>query len=169
MQEPFLPQERSRLLVQLDINDAIEIGVNHCLEPLRTQLLERRNVAEPGVVNDDVEAPKRIKRYLHGVSRAFIRQVKRNRADAIAEFIYQVIQSSWVARCGDQSIARFEHCLRNVPAKPLALPVTNHTLPINTSICCLVNRLFELCPPTGRVAYNGDTIDKAVQNVLAVS
>jgi hypothetical protein len=49
--------------------------------------------------------------------------------------------------------------------KPLALPVTNHTL----SLCCLVNRLFELCPPTGRVAYNGDTIDKAVQNVLAVS
>jgi hypothetical protein len=33
-----------------DINDAIEIGVNHCLEPLRTRLLERRNIAEPGVV-----------------------------------------------------------------------------------------------------------------------
>jgi hypothetical protein len=85
-----------------DINDAIEIGVNHCLEPLRTQLLERRNIAEPGVVNDDVETPKRIKRYLHGgLSRAFIRHVKRNRADALAEFIYQVIQSSRVARCGD--------------------------------------------------------------------
>jgi hypothetical protein len=85
-----------------DINDAIQIGVNHCLEPLRTQLLEWRNIAEPGVVNDDVETPKRIKRYLHGgLSRAFIRHVKRNRADALAEFLYQVIQSSWVARCGD--------------------------------------------------------------------
>ena len=47
-----------------DINDAKEIGVNHCLEPLRTQLLERRNIAEPSVVNDEVETPKRIKRYL---------------------------------------------------------------------------------------------------------
>ena len=45
-----------------DINDAIEIGVNHCLEPLRTQLLERRNIAEPGVVNDDIETPKRFSR-----------------------------------------------------------------------------------------------------------
>src|ERR1700739_3366151 len=38
---------------------------------------------------------------------------------------------------------------RNVSAmlrpKPLALPVTNHTLSINTSICCLINRSFELC------------------------
>jgi len=82
--------------------DAIEIGVNHCLESLRTQLFERRNIAEPGVVNDDVETPKRIKRYLHGgLSRAFIRHVKRNRADALAESIYQVIQSSRVARRGD--------------------------------------------------------------------
>jgi hypothetical protein len=43
-----------------------------------------------------------LQRYLHGgLSRASIRHVKRNRADAFAEFIYQVIQSSWVARCGD--------------------------------------------------------------------
>src|SRR5258706_14425740 len=33
--------------------------------------------------------------------------------------------------------------------KPLALPVTNHTLSINTSLCCLVNRSFELCPQLG--------------------
>src|SRR5260370_35779311 len=33
--------------------------------------------------------------------------------------------------------------------KPLALPVTNHTLPINTTLCCLVNRSFELCPQLG--------------------
>src|SRR5208283_711193 len=99
-------------------NDTIKIGVKHCLEPLRTQLLERRNIAEPGVINDDVETPKLIERYLHGgLSRAFIRHVKRNRADALAEFIYQVSQSSWVARCGDESIARFEHSLRNVPAQ----------------------------------------------------
>ena len=85
-----------------DVNDAIEVGVNHRLEPLRAQLLERRNIAEPGVINDHVETPKRIKCYLHGgLSRAFIRHVKRNRADALAEFIYQVIQSSRVPRCGD--------------------------------------------------------------------
>ena len=70
---------------------------------------ERRNIAEPGVVNDDVETPKRIKRYLHGgLSRAFIRHVKRNRADALAESIYQVIQSSWVARCEQLSAERFK-------------------------------------------------------------
>jgi hypothetical protein len=50
-----------------DVNDAIEVGVDHGLEPLRAQLLELRNIAEPGVVNDDVETPKRINRYLHGV------------------------------------------------------------------------------------------------------
>jgi len=33
--------------------------------------------------------------------------------------------------------------------KPLALPVTNHTLSINTSLCCLGNRSFELCPQLG--------------------
>src|SRR5260370_25391461 len=33
--------------------------------------------------------------------------------------------------------------------KPLALPVTNHTLSINTSLSCLVNRSFELCPQLG--------------------
>src|SRR5277367_4891788 len=32
---------------------------------------------------------------------------------------------------------------------PLALPVTNHTLSIKTSLCCLVNRSFELCPQLG--------------------
>src|SRR5277367_4287210 len=32
---------------------------------------------------------------------------------------------------------------------PLALPVTNHTLSINTSLCCLINRSFELCPQLG--------------------
>jgi hypothetical protein len=32
-----------------DINDAIEIGVNHRLEPLRAQLLERRNIADTRV------------------------------------------------------------------------------------------------------------------------
>src|SRR6202166_318836 len=85
-----------------DVNDAIEVGVNHRLQPLRAQLLERRNIAEPGVINDHVETPKRVKCYLHGgLSRAFIRHVKGNRADALAEFIYQVIQSSRVPRCGD--------------------------------------------------------------------
>lgn len=49
-----------------------------------------------------VETPKGIKRYLQGgLSRAFIRDVKRNRADGLAEFTYQVIQSPWIARCGD--------------------------------------------------------------------
>jgi hypothetical protein len=61
-----------------------------------------RNIAEAGVVNDDVEMPKRIKRYLHGgLSGAFICHVKRNSADTITKFIYQVIQSSRVPRCGD--------------------------------------------------------------------
>src|SRR5277367_995922 len=34
-------------------------------------------------------------------------------------------------------------------AQPLALPVTNHTLFINTSLCCLINRSFELLPQLG--------------------
>ena len=56
-------------------------------------------------------------RYLHrGLSRAFIRHVKGSRADALAEFIYQVIKSLRVTRCGDEPIAGFEHSLRNVPA-----------------------------------------------------
>src|SRR5579863_3693456 len=92
-----------------DVNDALEVGVNHRLEPRRAQLLERRNIVEP-VIDDHVETPKRVKRYLHGgLSRSFIRHVKRNRADALAEYIYQVIQSSWVTRCGDESVTRFEH------------------------------------------------------------
>ena len=98
---------------RVNVNDAIEVGVNHRLEPLRAQLLERRNIAEPGVINDHVETPKRVKCYLHGgLSRAFIRHVKKNRADALAEFICQVIQSSRVPRFGDWSIARFEHSLQ---------------------------------------------------------
>src|SRR5215467_13144870 len=101
-----------------DVNDAIEVGVNHRLEPLRTQLLERRNIAEPGVINDHVETPKRVKCYLHGgLSRALIRHVKRNRADALAEFFYQVIKSLRVARRGDEPIAGVEHSLRNIPAQ----------------------------------------------------
>ncbi len=67
-----------------DINDAIEIGVNHRLEPLRAQLLERRNIrCEPGVINaNHVETPKRVKcSPAHGgLSGALIRHVKRNRA-----------------------------------------------------------------------------------------
>jgi hypothetical protein len=57
-------------------------------------------------------------RYLHGVlGCALIRHVKSDRADALAEFIYQVIQSSRVPRCGDEPITRFEHSFRNVPAQ----------------------------------------------------
>ena len=38
-----------------DVNHAIEVGIHHRLEPLRTQLLERRDIAVPGVIHDNVE------------------------------------------------------------------------------------------------------------------
>jgi hypothetical protein len=100
-----------------DVNDSIEVGVNHCLEPLRTQLLERRNIAKPGVVNDYVETPKCGNRRLHGrLSRAFICHIKRNRANAVAVLFYQVIKSLRVACCGDELLAGFERSLSNAPA-----------------------------------------------------
>jgi hypothetical protein len=88
-----------------------------CQVNYRPQLLEWRNIAEAGVIDDDVQTPERVKCYLHGgQSRAFIRHVKRNRADALAIFFYQVIQSYRVARRGDELIAGFEHSLGNPPA-----------------------------------------------------
>jgi multidrug resistance efflux pump len=75
---------------------------NSAVEAARATLVQSTTGINTAISTVDVETPKRIKRYLHGgLSRAFIRHVKRNRADALVEFIYQVIQSSWVARCGD--------------------------------------------------------------------
>ena len=83
-------------------------------EPLRAQLLERRDIAVPGVIHDNVETSKCGNRRL---SDAFICHVKRDRANAVAVFFYQVIKSLRVACCGDESIAGFEYGLRNVSAQ----------------------------------------------------
>jgi hypothetical protein len=86
----------------------IEVGIYHRLELLRAQLLERRDIAVQGVIHDNVETSKCGNRRLHGrLSGAFICHVKRNRANAVAVFFYQVIKSLRVACCGDESIAGF--------------------------------------------------------------
>src|ERR1700681_1526960 len=96
----------------------IEVGIYHRLEPLRAQLLERRDIAVQGVIHDNVETSKCGNRRLHGRLRgAFICHVKRDRANAVAVFFYQVIKSLRVACCGDESIAGFEYGLRNVSAQ----------------------------------------------------
>src|ERR1700733_15334497 len=85
-----------------DVNHTVEVGIHHRLEPLGAQLLERRDIAIPGVIHYNVETTKRVKCYLHGgLSRAFICHVKRNRANAVTVFFYQVINSLWVPSCGD--------------------------------------------------------------------
>ena len=90
----------------------------HVPKPLRAQLLERRDIAVPGVIHDNVETSKCGNRRLHGrLSGAFICHVKRDRANAVAVFFYQVIKSLRVACCGDESIAGFEYSLRNVSAQ----------------------------------------------------
>jgi hypothetical protein len=56
----------------------------------------------PAFVHDDVKTFKCGHRHPHGgLSGAFVCHVKRNRANAIAVFFYQVIQSSRVPRGGD--------------------------------------------------------------------
>jgi hypothetical protein len=101
-----------------DVHDAIEVRVHHRLESLCAQLLEGRNIAEAGIVHDDVETPKRIKRHLYGgLSGAFICHVKGNSANLIAEFLYQIIEPLWVSGRGDEFISGFEHSLRNVTAE----------------------------------------------------
>ena len=51
------------------------------------------------------------------MSGAFICHVKRDRANAIAKFLYQVIKSLRVACCGDEPIAGFEYSFRDVSAQ----------------------------------------------------
>jgi len=106
-----------------DVNHTVEVGIHHRLEPLRAQLLERRDIAVPGVIHDNVETTKCGNRRLHGrLSGAFICHVQRNRANAAAVFFYQVIKSLRVACCGDESIAGFEYGLRNVSAQTARAP-----------------------------------------------
>src|SRR5258706_15249841 len=112
----WLAHERSGRRV--DVNHAIEVGVHHGLEPLRAQLLERCNIAVPGVIHDNVETSKRGNRRLHGrLSGAFICHVQRDRTNAVAVLFYQVIKSLRVASRGDESIAGFEYSLRNGSAQ----------------------------------------------------
>src|SRR5258706_10966629 len=112
----WLAHERSGRRV--DVDYTIEVGIHHRLEPLRAQLLERRDIAVPGVIHDNVETSECGNRRLHGrLSGAFICHVKRDRANAGAILFYQVIKPLRVACCGDESIAGFEYGLPNVSAQ----------------------------------------------------
>src|ERR1700733_1687137 len=100
--------------------------------------------AVPGVIHDNVETSKCGNRRLHGRLRgAFICHVKRDRANAVAVFFYQVIKSLRVACCGDESIAGFEFSLRNVSAQSAS--AANHTLfmiscPSSCTYCLVSDR-----------------------------
>jgi hypothetical protein len=67
------------------VDDPIEVRVNQRLEPLRTQLLERRNIAVARVVHDDVETSECVDCQLHcGMGRILICHVQGSGAYLIA-------------------------------------------------------------------------------------
>src|SRR4029077_4821555 len=61
---PLLSHNRKRSAGHID--DAVEVRIHHRLEPLRAQLLERRNISVASVVHDDIEPPERVHGSLHG-------------------------------------------------------------------------------------------------------
>src|SRR5256886_1145467 len=93
---PLLAHDRKRSAGH--INDAIEICVHQRLESLRTQLLERSDVAVSSVIYDDIEASESVDCHLHRcLRRLFVSHVERNGANLIAILIHQIVEAARVS------------------------------------------------------------------------
>src|SRR5438477_12872920 len=76
---PLLARDRQRSAGH--INDAIESCVHQRLESLRTQLLERSDIAVSRVIYDDIEVSVNVNCHLHGwLRRFFVSHAGRNGA-----------------------------------------------------------------------------------------
>src|SRR6266478_2492509 len=139
-----------------DVNHAIKVGIHHRLEPLRAQLLERRDIAVPGVIHDNVETSKCGNRRLHGrLSGAFMCHVKRDRANAVAVF-FSKSSSRFVSRAVATSRSPDSNTASAMfRPKPLELPVTNHTLFINS---CLSSCTYCLVPDRRSAALDWEGV-----------
>src|SRR5207245_10013023 len=85
---PLLAHDRQRSAGH--INDAIEICVHQRLESLRTQLLERSDVAASSVIYDDIEVSENVNRQLHeSLHRPLVRHVERSGATWIVVPIHK--------------------------------------------------------------------------------
>src|SRR2546427_7412370 len=94
---PLLAHDRKRSASH--INDAIEICVHQRLESLRTQLLERSDVAVSSVIYDDIEVSENVNRHLHRcLGRLFVGHVEDSGANLIAILIHQIFEPATAPR-----------------------------------------------------------------------
>src|SRR5215472_1559361 len=100
------------------VDDTIEVGVHHCLESLRAQLLERCDIAVARVVHYDIEMPEGVDCHPHGsMSCVLLGHVQRHGANVIAILLNEVFELARIAGRRDQAVARCEHSLRDVAAQ----------------------------------------------------
>ena len=104
-----------------DVDDAKEVGVDLSAEILERDVLDRREVGVPGVVDDDVDPSEVLDaggdRRLR---RGGIGDIEGERQDPVAVGGDQVVERSRVASGGDQPIAAVEHGLGDRAAEATA-------------------------------------------------
>ena len=107
--------------------------------------------AVAGVVDDDVERPKRsCARGDRGVDRRLVGDVELDRQDVVAVALDQVVERGGVTRGGGDAVAALERGLGPDAAEALRVPVMNQTSALDVG--CSV--------PPGRL-IRGDLLDQA--------
>src|SRR5262249_49423981 len=100
------------------VDDAVEVGVNHRLESLRAQLLERGNIAVPSIIYDDIKASILLHCDLHSrSSRVLIGDIERGAANLSAVLLHQLFQPAGIAGGRDQTMTGGENCFGDVSAQ----------------------------------------------------
>src|SRR5205807_8895652 len=140
---PLLAHDRKRSASH--INDAIEICVHQRLESLRTQLLERSDVAISSVIYDDTEVSESVNCHLHRfLGRLFVGHVEGSRPNLIAVLIHQIFEAARVAGGCDEAMTSCQHSFRDVAAQsasaasyqPDVRRCVHTVFPFSVVICC---------------------------------
>src|SRR5438477_9908799 len=113
---PLLAHDRQRSTGH--VNDAIKICVHQRLESLRTQLLERSDVAVSRVIYEDIEVSENVNRQLHRcLRRLFVGHVERSGATLIAIFNHQIVEAARVAGGCNEAMTSGQHSFCDVAAQ----------------------------------------------------
>src|SRR5262245_53328389 len=113
---PLFSHDRQRSAGYVD--NAVEVGVNHRLESLRAQLLERGNIAVSCIIYDDIKASKLVRCDLHSRrSGVLIRDIERSGANLIAVLLHQFFQPAGIAGGCDKTMTDGENRFGDVPAQ----------------------------------------------------
>ena len=110
MTAALLAQDRHNRL--RDVHDTVEVGVDLRPERVDRRVLERAQVAVPGVVDDDIDATERLLGLSdHARSRVVVGHVEPQGKHRVAVLVDEVLQPLRVTRRRRHAITRFERDL----------------------------------------------------------